>query len=131
VAFPYLVDRERRFVRAVLSGTANGRDVALTIEAIYGDGDWRPGFDIIWNCAAISEFRFEPVDVDTVVALRRRLDDAGGPGRDIIIIKRVLDDGMARMYAAMRQHDRRRTHLCASEQTALEILARDRDSEPI
>ncbi len=131
MAFPYLVERERRFVQAVMSGTVTGRDVAQTIEAIYADRDWQPGFDIIWNCAGVADLVFEPGDVERVVALRLEKSESGGTGRDIIVVKRILDDGMARMYAAMRQHERRRTHLCASERTALEILARDRDVESI
>lgn len=128
---PYVIDGERRSVQVMFPSTASGRDIALTIEALYRDPGWQPGFDVIWNCASASELIFEADDIDALVSVRRTMADAGGAGRDIIIIKRILDDGMARMYAAMRTGDRRRTQLCASEKTALEILARSSGAEPI
>ena len=112
---PYVIDGERRSVQVMFPSTASGRDIALTVEALYRDAGWQPGFDVIWNCASASELIFEAADIEALVSVRRAMADAGGTGRDIIIIKRILDDGMARMYAAMRTSDRLRTQLCASE----------------
>ncbi len=125
---PYSINAERRLVQAVFTGTVTGRDMAQTIEAIYDSPGWRPGFDIIWNCAGVSELIFETDDLEHLVSLQRARADIGGHGRDVIVIKRILDDAMARLYAAMMRNERRRTRLCASERTALEILAPSTDA---
>jgi hypothetical protein len=131
VAFPFVIDSERRFVQATFSEIVTGRDLVLTAEAIYDDPDWRPGFDIIWNCAQITNLIFDAGDADEFASLQRAHAHAGAGGRDIIIVKRILDDAMARLYAAMRENDRRRTRLCASEATALEILAQGGDAQSV
>lgn len=126
MGFPYVFDRERRFVLVTLSGNVSGRDIAQVVETLYRDPQWQPGNDVIWNCAKVQELIFQKDDIDALVGVRHDLADRGGHGRDVVVIKRILDDGMARLYAAMRRSDHRRTHLCASERTAFEILARDR-----
>lgn len=130
MAVPYSIDGKRRYAQAVLSGIVTGQDIARTIEAIYDSPDWRPGFDIIWNFAGVTDLVFDTDDLESLVALRRARADAGGAGRDIIVIKRILDDALARLYAAMTKNERRRTRLCASEDTALEILGLAGDAGP-
>ena len=128
--FPYLINPERRFVQAVLTGSVTLSDLGQTIAAMHGDAAWRPGFDIVWNCAG-ARLQLDQEDVERLAAIRRERLRSAGPGRDVIVVTRVLDHGMARFYAAMRKHPHRRTHLCASESRAFEILARSRGAEPI
>jgi hypothetical protein len=76
-----------------------GRDIAATIEALYLDGDFGAGFDVVWDGRNITSLLLEQDDTPAFVRLHEQYGRASEWGRDIILASRNLDFVMAGMYA--------------------------------
>jgi hypothetical protein len=120
----YTIDTTGHLVRATLSGSVRGKDIAAAVRAIFDDPKWQPGCDIVWDSTGITELLFEPTDLPELVAIQREMASRAGPGQDVIVAKRPLDYAMAKMYSAMmRQHSRPVT-VCRTIAQAEVILKR-------
>jgi hypothetical protein len=120
--FPYTIDGVRPLVIVQMSGTVHGAQIAATYRAIYGDPGFGPGFDVLWDATAITELLFEPADLGSFVRLHEDFGDLASSGRDIIVVKRPLDNAMADMYLVMMKKQHRAVHVCRSRSEAEVIL---------
>ena len=130
MAFPYTIERHRHLARVTLSGIVRGSELARTVAAVYEDPQWEHGFDTLWDGAQIAVLLLDEGDLPGFVALQREYVHVAGPGRDVILVTRELDAVMARIYAAMARDEVRRTHVCASEAEAWQILNRQEPPSP-
>jgi hypothetical protein len=65
----------------------------------------------------------EKDDLPSIVALQRAFGDVAGPGHDVFIASRMLDEAMARAYVAMMKNPVRQVHVCRSRAEAMRILS--------
>ena len=111
MAFTYAIDHANRVAIGTLAGTVRGRDIAAAIRTIYEDAAWEPGFDTFWESTGITELLFEPNDLKSFVGLQSDSAGRSGPGLEIIVVGRSLDEVMAKMYALMMK-GRRVASMC-------------------
>ena len=124
VPFTYEIHRPNRLAIGTLTGTVRGRDIAAAIRTIYEDVAWEAGFDAVWECTGITELLFEQKDLHSFVELQRDFAGRSGPGLEIIVVERSLDEVMAKMYALMMKGQTRRVHVCRSMLEAVAHLGR-------
>jgi hypothetical protein len=122
VPLPYVIDPDAHVATVTLSGTVHGRQIAETMETMFRDPDWRPGFDVFWHGGQITQLLFEKDDLPGFVRVQREYAEAAGDGREIIFVARALDQAMAQMYTVMMRNERRKVHICQSEAEARDIL---------
>jgi hypothetical protein len=75
----------------------------------------------VWDGTFISELLFEQDDIPNFVALQRRFAEQAGPGRDVLVINRKIDEMMARTYVDLMK-DVRLTSLAKSKWEAHRTL---------
>ena len=123
MALPYTIDGERQLVTVTLVGRIVGADIAEAIQRVYTDPAWQSGFNVVWDGTFISELLFEQDDIPNFVALQRRYAEQAGPGRDVLVINRKIDEMMARTYVDLMK-DVRLTSLAKSKWEAQRTLGR-------
>jgi hypothetical protein len=124
MAFSLVISDANRLATGTLSGSVRGSDTAAAIQTLYNDRAWEPGFDTFWDCRGITELLFELKDLPNIVALQHASSGRAGTGIEIILVERMLDDGMASMYAAMMRAKVRTVHICRSVDEAERLLRR-------
>jgi hypothetical protein len=121
-AYPYSIDGRTGLITVTMSGSVPGQRIATTFVAIYGDPACGPRYDILWDGSTITELMFERDDLPSFVRLNKQYATLAQSGRDIILVARALDKGMAEMYAVMMKPQRRTVHVCASLGEVHQIL---------
>ena len=127
MVFPYSLDNARRVAIVTFSGTVRGHDIADTMDMLYRDPAWQYGFDTLWDGTNVTELLFEKDDLPGFVALQQRYVTVSGPGRDIVVAIRPIDQMIAQIYVAMSKKLIRHGYACRSASEAWEILRRARD----
>jgi len=122
MALPYVVDAARRPAIVTSPGRVTGRDIATTIQALYEDPSWEPGYNVIWDASGNTELLMESEDIQGFVALQRDFLPVAGEGRDVVIAHRAIDETMVRIYILAAKAVRP-TYLARSLDEALRILA--------
>jgi hypothetical protein len=125
--FPYVVDEASRLVTVFLPPVVHGQKIAETMEAMFQDTQWKPGFNVLWDGTAIRELLMEKDDMLEFMQIQRDFSDIAGSGCDVIVTTRPLDRVMAGMYAAMMKHEARTAHVCQSMSEAMLILQTSRE----
>lgn len=122
MAFPYRIDSSRRLATVILSGTVHGYEITETIESLYRDPIWTSGFDILWDATNIAELLFEQTDIPNFVRLQVQYV-AVAPRREVILVKRDLDEMMAKIYAVQVKSAGHQAYVCRSETEANNLIA--------
>ncbi len=116
--FPYVIDSPRRAAIITLSGTVRRPALVETIDAIFHDPVWQPGFSRVWVGTAITELLIEKRDLTAFVAFERQQAALAGTGREVIILEHELDRVIARIYVVMMRHEGRAVYICDTEAEA-------------
>ena len=122
---PYFIDAALGVGVVTMAGRVRGADMADSMRAICSDPGWRSGFGVVWDGLAITELLFEKDDIAGFLALQRSIGGRAGPGRDVIVTHRPLDEAIAKLYIALVK-DVRPTGLAKSRWEAVTALGSGR-----
>lgn len=93
----YAIDPAEALAYGRMWGVVTGQDMLRLVAAVHGDAAWRPGFDAVWDCRAVTAHVVSPEEVQPLVAE----EAASGPGRDVLIENGRADDAaLSQMLAA-------------------------------
>ena len=120
--FPYTIEVAHRVAMIRKVGRVDAARVAKTVEAVFNDRAWQPGFDTLWDDSETTELLLERQDLMSFVALQRRFADRSGPGRDVMASTRAVDRVMGQMYSVLAKNEHRTLILCTSMAEARGVL---------
>jgi hypothetical protein len=124
VAFRYRFDPDRSAVLLTFTGSVSGDELARATRAIYADDGWRFGLDAIWDFTRITELVLEWEDLQRLVDLDREHADVAGPGHDVLVVARSLDEVIGEAYTYLSRSGPRQSSLCHSIAEAWAVLGR-------
>jgi hypothetical protein len=114
MVFNYVIDVARKAAVVTMSGSVHGADIQETLTSIYADIAWGFGFSTFWDATNIRELHLEQSDLPAIVDLQRQHAATAGPGADVIVASRALDQTMAKIYALLAKHEPRKTYVCST-----------------
>ena len=89
------IDPERRRALVEIDGTVTAAVVMEAMEELFGNPQWQPGYDGLWDCSGIQQLVMDPADLGALVALATSLAPRIGTGRGAFVLTRDLDSMMA------------------------------------
>lgn len=101
MAYSCTIDYERRVGVVTLSGSVSDREIVHIIADLYGNPAWEPGFNTLWDCSKISELIIEQSGLSRIVGEMNQYLDKAGSGRSALVVKRQLDESMAKLLVYM------------------------------
>ncbi len=119
--FKCKIDPDAGLALAVKWGVLTGKDMVGTAHLLHGDPDWRPDFDVIWDCRGILKLVLEPADVPPMVAAHLE----NSTGEDVIVVRRQVDYSVSMLYAHLARREDKAVTVCWTMEEALAALGRD------
>ena len=120
--FPYVIDVPHRVAIIRKIGRVDANRIRRTVEAVFTDPAWEPGFDTIWDDSETTELLLEREDLMSLLELQKSLAHLSGPGRDIMASTRAVDRIMGQIYAVYAKEQHRTLILCKSMEEARGVL---------
>ena len=120
--FPYTIEVPNRVAIIRKVGRVDALRLRRTIEALFNDPDWQPGFDTIWDDSETTELLLEREDLMALLALQNSLAHRSGTGRDVMASTRAVDQIMGQIYAVYAKHQHRTFIVCKSMAEARQVL---------
>ena len=122
MTFPYTIDVAHRVAIIRKVGRVDANRIRRTVEAVFTDPAWEPGFDTLWDDSATTELLLEREDLMALFELQKSLAHLSGPGRDVMASTRPVDRIMGQIYAIYAKEQHRTIVLCKSMREALGVL---------
>lgn len=110
---------------ALLSGPLTVDDFHGVLDRLYGNPNWKPGFDALWDARAVTELVLDEQDVAAIVRHFQRLADRKGPGRTAFVVPREVDYAIARLLIWLTRNERRQRKALRDMEEALAWLGRE------
>ena len=101
--FPYTIDASHRVAIIRKVGRVDVGRIRRTVEALFTDPVWQPGFDTIWDDSQTTELLLEREDLMTLLDVQRELAHLSGPGRDVMAATRPVDQIMGQIFRCTRR----------------------------
>jgi hypothetical protein len=120
--FPYTIDASHRVAIIRKVGRVDVGRIRRTVEALFTDPVWQPGFDTIWDDSQTTELLLEREDLITLLDVQRELAHLSGPGRDVMAATRPVDQIMGQIFSMYAKDQHRTLILCKSMAEAREVL---------
>jgi len=89
--FPYTIDASHRVAIIRKVGRVDVGRIRRTVEALFTDPVWQPGFDTIWDDSQTTELLLEREDVMTLLDVQRELAYAKDQHRMLILCKSMAE----------------------------------------
>lgn len=122
VAYSCEVDVQRSLGLIKLSGSTDDQDLVAAMRKLYENGEWDPKFNTLWDCTDITELIIGQDGLREIVDVTNQLQPRIGPGKVAFVVRRQIDEMMAKILIQMtktHERDRRLFHRCSD---ALEWL---------
>ena len=120
--FPYTIDVEHRVAVIRKVGRVDVGRIRRTVQALFTDPVWEPGFDTIWDDSETTELLLEREDLMTLLEVHREFAHLSGPGRDVMASTRTVDQIMGQIYAMYAKDQQRKIIVCKSMEEARGVL---------
>jgi hypothetical protein len=124
VPVTHTIDPVKRLAHVTLSGSVTGMDVAAELVALYNDPQWRHGFDTLWDGSGITELLFALDDTAKFRQINRDLAPITGPGIDVVLVVRPVDQAAARVYQTLSRDEVRKSYVVGTMEEARAVLGR-------
>ena len=95
------------------------------LDGLYGlldHPDWRPGYDMVWDCGEVSELIIDNAELDHLLSVLRDMDPQLGGGRSAIIATRQIDYMFAHLIVLKTEDSPREKRVFESAGAALRWL---------
>lgn len=108
-----------------LSGACTGSEVAHTLRSLARDERLLPGASLLWDGRRLAHFSVVPGEVEAVVEAQEALEARTGPGQAAIVVARLEDDLVARLFVRLFDSAKREIRVFAELDEALDWLGLD------
>lgn len=123
---PYTVrvDADERIGFVSLSGTVTGDDIISALEELYPDPAPEQPFDAVLDGRQIVKLFVGPEDTRTFLDYARARGEHVPTGRTAIIVRRSLDEMVARLFVELARFTRRERRIVSTVEEAEAWLGR-------
>lgn len=95
--YQYDIDPAHAIGTVKLTGRITTAVFLQSMEEMFGDDRWQPGFRTLYDLRNISELLIDITDLDKIAASVARLEPVMGAGKAAFVVARALDDSIARL----------------------------------
>jgi len=110
MSFLHVIDSDRALGVASLTGRVTADVFCNAMHALYGDPEWRPGMQALWDLRFIDQLIIVPEDISDILAVVDSLRDVLGTGNAAFVTSQEPVHSVARLlvlHSQVPQRDRR------------------------
>ena len=122
MAYSCEVDEQRSLGLIKLSGSVDDQEVVGAMKKLYENGEWDSRFNTLWDCTNITELIIGQDGLREIVAVTNQLQAQIGPGKVAFVVRRQIDEMMAKILIQMTKTSERERRLFHRCEDALEWL---------
>lgn len=121
--YTYRIDADHKLGIVRLTGSVNADLLDQAADAAYGDAQWKPHFDAIWDLRPSAEVIISLDDIDRLLEQKFERDaELNLEGKVAILIDRDSLVGVAHLYRHRASHPTREVQVFVRERYAREWL---------
>lgn len=107
-----------------LSGSVADSDLMEAMKALYESEGWSRELNILWDGTAIAELVIGRKGLEQIVEVTGDFQNRIGSGKSAFVVRRQLDESMAKIILHMTKTTTRERRLFRSREDALEWLSK-------
>lgn len=123
MAYSCAVETKRALGVITLSGSVDDNELVEAMRDLYFSEGWRRGFNILWDGTDIAELVIDRPGLEQIIEETGEFQNRIGPGKSAFVVRRQLDESMAKIILRMTRTSERERRLFRKTKDALDWLS--------